>query len=82
VRAVAALVYARGPHRINLLVWPAGTAAGCLRGTMMTRQGFNLTHGRAEGMELWAVSDLNRGELEEFVRRWQQTVAPDGKTCA
>ncbi|HEU5041632.1 MAG TPA: anti-sigma factor, partial [Gemmatimonadales bacterium] len=61
-RAVAALVYARGPHRINLLVWPAGTASTCAREPLLVRQGFNLSHGRAAGMEFWAVSDLNREE--------------------
>jgi anti-sigma factor RsiW len=80
-RPVAALVYARGPHRINLLVWPGGTAAGCAREPTETRQGFHLLHGRAGGMELWAVSDLNRGELEEFVSRWQREVSPDDRSC-
>jgi len=81
-RAVAALVYGRGPHRINLLVWPAAApAAGCERDETIVRQGFNLSHGRAAGMELWAISDLNRQELEEFSARWERAAAPGGKGC-
>ena len=80
-RAVAALVYARGPHRVNLLVWPAGSALACVREPTMMRQGFNLSHGRAGGMEFWAVSDLNRGELEDLVGRWQREVAPEARGC-
>jgi anti-sigma factor RsiW len=72
-RAVAALVYARGPHRINLLVWPATKApeaSAWAREPTMVRQGFNLSHGWAGGMEFWAISDLNRGELEDFTGKW------------
>jgi anti-sigma factor RsiW len=83
-RQVAALVYRRGPHRINLLVWPAAAsspASGCERDGTIVRQGFNLSHGRAAGMELWAISDLNRQELEEFAARWQRAAAPGEKGC-
>jgi anti-sigma factor RsiW len=30
----------------------------------------------------WAVSDPNRGELEEFVGRWQRDMAPGERACA
>ena len=80
-RAVAALVYARGPHRVNLFVWPAGAASTCVRDPTIVRQGFNLSHGRAREMEFWAVSDLNRGELEDLVRHWQGDVAPEARGC-
>ena len=33
-------------------------------------------------MEFWAVSDLNRQELEEFVTRWQHGAAPGEEGCA
>ena len=80
-RAVAALVYARGPHRINLLIWPGSAASGCERDPTIVRQGFNLAHGRAGGMEFWAISDLNQQELEEFAARWQRAAAPGQKGC-
>jgi len=81
-RQVAALVYQRGPHRINLLLWPAQSAGRCARGPDVVRQGFNLAHGQAAGMEFWAVSDLNRQELQEFVTRWQRSAAPGEEGCA
>jgi anti-sigma factor RsiW len=81
-RQVAALVYQRGPHRINLLLWPGGTSPRCDRGPAVVRQGFNLAHGRAGGMEFWAISDLNRQELDEFVSRWQHAAAPGEEGCA
>jgi anti-sigma factor RsiW len=80
-RAVAALVYQRGPHRINLLVWPGSRPTGCDRDPAIVRQGFNLAHGRAGGMEFWAISDLNRRELDEFVGHWQREAAPGEAGC-
>jgi anti-sigma factor RsiW len=80
-RAVAALVYGRGPHRINLLIWPGSAASGCERDPTIMSQGFNLAHGRAGGMEFWAISDLNQQELEEFAARWQRAAAPGEKGC-
>jgi anti-sigma factor RsiW len=81
-RQVAALVYQRGPHRINLLLWPGPSSLGCVRGPPMARQGFNLVRGQAAGMEFWAVSDLNRQELQQFVTRWQHGAAPGEEGCA
>jgi anti-sigma factor RsiW len=80
-RQVAALVYQRGPHFINLLVWPAAGPERCGREPVIVQQGFNLAHGQAAGMEFWAVSDLNRQELEEFVGRWQREAAPEEPGC-
>jgi anti-sigma factor RsiW len=82
-RQVAALVYRGGPHYINLLIWPAAGAAAsrCDRDAIVVRQGFNLAHGHAAGMELWAISDLNRQELEKFVVTWQRMAAPGEVGC-
>jgi anti-sigma factor RsiW len=79
-RAVAALVYGRGPHRINLLVWP-GPTRRCDRDPPVVRQGFNLAHGHAAGMEFWAISDLNPGELEQFAAFWQREADPGEDGC-
>ncbi len=64
-RAVAALVYRRRQHVINVLIWPAEGERGM---RSETRQGFHLVHWRRDGMSWWAVSDLNEGELAEFAR--------------
>ncbi len=69
-RTVAALAYDHGKHTIDLFVWPD-------RGTVTApesaaRNGYNVIHWRQDGMALWAVSDLERDQLEEFVRLWRQ----------
>jgi len=64
-RPVAALVYQRRKHFINLFVWPASTGPGQ---QMVMRQGYNLLHWTQSGMAYWAVSDLNSAELQEFAR--------------
>jgi anti-sigma factor RsiW len=63
-RPVAALVYKRHAHYINLFIWPAGINSGPQESA--TRRGYNVIHWTQAGMACWAVSDLNRGELEEF----------------
>jgi anti-sigma factor RsiW len=70
-RPVAALVYKRNRHTINLFVWPnAGGAESdspaVKRGPEATRQGYNLVHWNQAGMHFWAVSDLNTTELDAF----------------
>jgi anti-sigma factor RsiW len=65
-RPVAALVYRRAQHVINLFVWPGnGTASSG------ERNGYNYIAWSAGGMTFWAISDVNKGELQEFVRLWQ-----------
>ncbi len=63
---VAALVYARHKHLINVFVWPAGSASNPARAE--GSQGYNVLHWTRAGMAWWAVSDLNRAELAEFTR--------------
>jgi anti-sigma factor RsiW len=67
---VAALVYQRRQHTINLFVWPdtqtaAAPAAESLRG-------FQVQHWVRDQMSFWAVSDLNAAELAEFAAALQQ----------
>ena len=62
---VAAIVYRRRLHTINLVVRPARTLS--LTGTISTRRdGYNLIRWTAGGLEYWAVSDLDARELELF----------------
>ena len=64
-RTVAALVYRRGTHVVNVFVWPAEQSSD--RSPASTaRNGFNLVHWRADGLTWWAISDLDLGQLEEL----------------
>ena len=73
-RSVAALVYGRQKHFINVFVWPS--ARGDDRSPTLSRHGFNVTHWKTSEMTYWAVSDLNAGELEEFAGLIRTRVAP------
>lgn len=64
-RPVAALVYQRRQHLINVFLWPAGDRDRGER-TPTTRQGYHLLHWRGNGYEYWVVSDLGLQELEQF----------------
>jgi anti-sigma factor RsiW len=69
-RPVAAMVYRHGTHPINLLAWPAPSSPDRDPVTEDAR-GFTAIHWVQNGMTLWAVSDLERSQLEEFVRLWR-----------
>ena len=66
-RSVAALIFHRNKHVINLFIWPVNekdskpTVAGSI-------QGYNVIHWSEADMTFWAVSDLNEKELMEFVQ--------------
>jgi len=62
---VAALVYQRRKHFINLFIWPE--KSGSSR-ELRTPQGYNVIHSHHEGMTYWAISDMNSGELREFLK--------------
>ena len=66
-RPVAALVYQRQKHFINLFIWPSGSDSD-VRTKTASRQGYNLAYWTKSGMTYWAVSDLNSSELQEFVQ--------------
>ncbi len=64
-RAVAALVYQRRAHVINVLTYPSESAAA-VAPHLETRRGFQIANWSANGMEYWVVSDLNADELRTF----------------
>jgi anti-sigma factor RsiW len=67
---VAALVYQRRLHPINVFIWPA-TDRMAASDTRSIR-GFQVRHWIQHDMSFWAVSDLNDAELGEFVRALQR----------
>jgi anti-sigma factor RsiW len=69
-RPVAALVYQRQKHTINVFVSPERDDPST-RDLVLTVRGFNLRHWIHDGMSFWAVSDLNGAELSEFASALQ-----------
>ena len=65
-RTVAALVYNRGRHVINVFLWPR-EGIGMLPRADSTK-GFHTQHWYAGGMEWWAVSDVNPADLEQLAK--------------
>jgi anti-sigma factor RsiW len=64
-KTVAALVYHRNKHPINLFITPALTSRSTSP-TATNRRGYNVLAWTNNGMKYWAVSDLNQAELREF----------------
>jgi anti-sigma factor RsiW len=64
-REVAALVYQRNKHIINLFITPSesGRAAGV---QSFAKDGYNVLHWDRDGFEFWAVSEVNAGDLGAF----------------
>jgi len=70
-RPVAALVYRRQQHAINLFVWPALPGEARPASTV-TYHGYNVVHWTMDGMTYWAVSTLNAQEMQAFAHAVQQ----------
>jgi anti-sigma factor RsiW len=66
-RPVAALVYRRDKHVINLFVWP-GTGEPSPQ--TVERQGYTIVHWSEGDMTFWAISDLEPAQLNEFAADW------------
>jgi len=71
-RTVAALVYRRHAHPINLFVWPDGGADE--KESMASEQGYHVAQWRGNGMRFAAVSDVNTEELKAFADLVRQHV--------
>ena len=74
-RPVAALVYRRHQHVINLLVWPARDAADAPSAALRDAQGYHVVQWRDGAMRFAAVSDVNVAELQAFERLWAARAA-------
>jgi anti-sigma factor RsiW len=64
-RDVAALIYQRNKHVINVYVWPS-TGPADANADKSTRQGYNEIHWTRGSFEWWVISDLNANELAGF----------------
>ncbi len=64
-RTVAALIYRRRQHTINVFTWPAGADSPPKAESI---QGFHVVEWRKHGMAWWAVSDLAEDELRELAK--------------
>jgi mycothiol system anti-sigma-R factor len=61
----AALIYERRKHVIDVFVWPTARNSQPIR--LETLNGYNVIGWTDAGMTFWAVSDLNRNELQQLV---------------
>jgi len=66
-RNVAALVYQRQKHFINVFVWPEDSKPAKTP-EVQTIQGYNLVFWSHNGMYFCAASDLNLAELRQFAQ--------------
>ena len=73
-RPVAALVYGRRQHLINVFLWPA--TRGSARGpSVATQQGYHLLRWTTPDYVYWVVSDLGMAELDDFAQLVRQAAA-------
>lgn len=72
-RRVAALVYRRRLHAINLFEWPSAAAAAPLA---TTRDGYQLVGWSEGGLRYLAVSSAGADELAAFERAFRAAAAP------
>ncbi len=70
-RPVAALVYQRAKHIIDLYVWPQSGGGGAPE--TAERNGYNVVHWTQNGMSFWAVSDVERSQLLDFAKAWRRS---------
>jgi anti-sigma factor RsiW len=63
-RPVAALIYGRRQHVINVFTWPADPTP--MAESRYSRNGYNAIHWSNGSMTFWAVSDIALTELAQF----------------
>src|SRR6266446_10580704 len=69
--SVAALVYQKRKHFINLFIWPT-TPEDSTAQTMVEREGYHLVHWSDGDFTYWAVSDVNPSDLQNFKQLFEQ----------
>ncbi len=74
-RNVAALVYGRRKHFVNVFVWPTKEPDTPIH-PPGSRQGYQWVHWRHKGMEFCAVSDVSAPDLHELAQLIIQSESP------
>ncbi len=69
-RPVAALVYRRHQHLINLFVWPDRMSDHTTPMQAISKHGYHLLHWNEAGMTYWVISDLNPAEIQIFAETY------------
>jgi anti-sigma factor RsiW len=69
-REVAALIYQKREHFINVFVWPNPTGSSSTQ-AIESRQGYNIMRWSRRGFQCWAVSDIAASDLAEFARLFE-----------
>ena len=64
-REVAALVYQRRLHIINLFIWPLESGRNTAAESF-TKDGYDVSRWERDGFEFWAVSDVSAEDLRAF----------------
>jgi len=65
-RDVAAIVYQRRKHFINLFIWPSATET--FHGRLYGENGYHILGWTKSGMNYLAVSEIGEKELQDFVQ--------------
>jgi len=78
-QAVASIVYRRRRHVINLFV-TQGAPSESHGAKLQTIRGYNIRRWTAEGLEFFAISDINGEELQEFVEKFDAALHPASGT--
>ena len=78
-QAIASIVYRRRTHVINLFV-TQGAPSESHEARLQTMQGFNIRRWTAQGLEFFAISDINGEELQEFVEKFDAALHPSNGT--
>jgi anti-sigma factor RsiW len=73
-RVVAAIVYKRRQHIINVFVWPADTARAGVP-AQSRHDGYNLLGWSQRGLEFWAVSDVDPADLQQLKAAFAEQTA-------
>lgn len=73
-RVVPSLVYRHREHLITLVAAPLEKAANLPSGPL-SAGGFSLVHWRDGAFSYWAISDMARPDLDDFVARFREAAA-------